>query len=85
MIVLQPAIKSKILSYHVEHNFNGVNVGRTANVVLPDDVLEVNGPISNGGSSWDNINSGNSTLKSIDLKNVRNSYKWCTGKLHSAG
>lgn len=40
-------------------------------MVLPDDVLEVNGPISNGGSSWDNINSGNSTLKSIDLKNVR--------------
>ena len=50
---------------------NGVNVGRTANVVLPDDVLEVNGPISNGRHGWDDISSGNSTLKSIDLKNVR--------------
>lgn len=50
---------------------NGVNVGRTANVVLPDDVLEVNGPISNGRHGWDDISSGNSTLKSIDFKNVR--------------
>ena len=40
-------------------------------MVLPDDVLEVNGPISNGRHGWDDISSGNSTLKSIDLKNVR--------------
>ena len=48
---------------------HSVNVGRTANVVLPDDVLEVRGPISNGDpySNGD----GNSYMKSIDLKNVR--------------
>ena len=48
---------------------NYVNIGRTANLVLPDDVLEVRGPISNGDpfSNGD----GNSYLKSIDLKNVR--------------
>ena len=48
---------------------NSVNIGRTAHVVLPDDVLEVRGPISNGDpfSNGD----GNSYLKSIDLKNVR--------------
>ena len=47
----------------------GLSVGRTAHVVLPDDVLEVRGPISNGDpySNGD----GNSCLKSIDLKNVR--------------
>ena len=48
---------------------NHVNIGRTANLVLPDDVLEVRGSISNGDpfSNGD----GNSYLKSIDLKNVR--------------
>ena len=49
----------------------GVNVGRTANVVLPDDVLEVRGPISNGDPYRYNNKDGNSNLKSIDLKNVR--------------
>ena len=49
----------------------GVCVGRTAHVVLPDDVLEVRGPISNGDPyRYDNKDS-NSNLKSIDLKNVR--------------
>ena len=47
----------------------GLSVGRTANVVLPDDVLEVRGPISNGDPY--NNKDGNSNLKSIDLKNVR--------------
>ena len=46
----------------------GVCVGRTAHVVLPDDVLEVRGGISDGSASDDG---GNSNLKSIDLKNVR--------------
>lgn len=47
----------------------GLSVGRTAHVVLPDDVLEVRGPIFNGDpySNGD----GNSCLKSINLKNVR--------------
>ncbi len=49
----------------------GVCVGRTAHVALPDDVLEVRGPISNGDPyRYDNKDS-NSNLKSIDLKNVR--------------
>ena len=48
---------------------NNVNIGRTANLVLPDDVLEVRGSISNGDTF--NNNDGNSYLKSIDLKNVR--------------
>lgn len=47
----------------------GLSVGRTAHVVLPDDVLEVRGPISNGDPY--NNKDGNSNLKSIDLKNVR--------------
>lgn len=47
----------------------GLTVGRTAHVVLPDDVLEVRGQISNGDTF--NNNDGNSYLKSIDLKNVR--------------
>ena len=38
-------------------------------MVLPDDVLEVRGPISNGDPY--NNKDGNSNLKSIDLKNVR--------------
>ena len=46
-----------------------VNIGRTANMVLPDDVLEVRGRISNGDTF--NNSDGNSYLKSIDLKNVR--------------
>ena len=47
----------------------GLSVGRTAHVELPDDVLEVRGPISNGDPY--NNKDGNSNLKSIDLKNVR--------------
>ena len=47
----------------------GLSVGRTAHVVLPDDVLEVRGPIFNGDPY--NNKDGNSNLKSIDLKNVR--------------
>ena len=47
----------------------GLSVGRTAHVVLPDDVLEVRGPISNGDPY--NNKDRNSNLKSIDLKNVR--------------
>ena len=49
----------------------GLSVGRTAYVVLPDDVLEVRGPISNGDPYRYNNKDGNSNLKSIDLKNVR--------------
>ncbi len=49
----------------------GLSVGRTAHVVLPDDVLEVRGPISNGDPYRYNNKDGNSNLKSIDLKNVR--------------
>ena len=49
----------------------GVCVGRTAHVVLPDDVLEVRGPISNGDPFRYNNKDSNSNLKSIDLKNVR--------------
>lgn len=49
----------------------GLSVGRTAHVVLPDDVLEVRGPISNGDPYRSNNKDGNSNLKSIDLKNVR--------------
>lgn len=49
----------------------GLSVGRTAHVVLPDDVLEVRGPISNGDPYRYNTKDGNSNLKSIDLKNVR--------------
>lgn len=49
----------------------GVCVGRTAHVVLPDDVLEVRGPISNGDPYRYNNKDSNSNLKSIDLKNVR--------------
>ena len=49
----------------------GVCVGRTAHVVLPDDVLEVRGPISNGDPFRYNTESGNSSLKSIDLGSVR--------------
>ena len=49
----------------------GVSVGRTAHVVLPDDVLEVRGPISNGDPYRYDTKDGNSNLKSIDLKNVR--------------
>ena len=49
----------------------GVCVGRTAHVVLPDDVLEVRGPISNGDPYRYDNKDGNSNLKSIDLKNVR--------------
>lgn len=49
----------------------GVCVGRTAHVVLPDDVLEVRGPISNGDPYRYNNKDRNSNLKSIDLKNVR--------------
>ncbi len=49
----------------------GVCVGRTARVVLPDDVLEVRGPISNGDPYRYNNKDSNSNLKSIDLKNVR--------------
>lgn len=48
-----------------------VCVGRTAHVVLPDDVLEVRGPISNGDPFRYNTESGNSSLKSIDLGSVR--------------
>ena len=48
-----------------------LSVGRTAHVVLPDDVLEVRGPISNGDPYRYNNKDGNSNLKSIDLKNVR--------------
>ena len=47
----------------------GLSVGRTAHVVLPDDVLEVRGQIFNGDPY--NNKDGNSNLKSIDLKNVR--------------
>lgn len=46
-----------------------VNIGRTANLVLPDDVLEVRGPIANGDTFSNG--DGNSCLKSIDLRNVR--------------
>lgn len=49
----------------------GLSVGRTAHVVLPDDVLEVRGMISNGDPYRSNNKDGNSNLKSIDLKNVR--------------
>lgn len=49
----------------------GLSVGRTAHVVLPDDVLEVRGLISNGDPYRSNNKDGNSNLKSIDLKNVR--------------
>lgn len=49
----------------------GLSVGRTAHVVLPDDVLEVRGLISNGDPYRYNNKDGNSNLKSIDLKNVR--------------
>lgn len=49
----------------------GLSVGRTAHVVLPDDVLEVRGPISNGDPYRYDTKDGNSNLKSIDLKNVR--------------
>ena len=49
----------------------GLSVGRTAHVVLPDDVLEVRGPISNGDPFRYNTESGNSSLKSIDLGSVR--------------
>lgn len=49
----------------------GVCVGHTAHVVLPDDVLEVRGPISNGDPYRYDNKDGNSNLKSIDLKNVR--------------
>lgn len=49
----------------------GLSVGRTAHVVLPDDVLEVRGPISNGDPYRSNNKDGNSNLKSIDLKNIR--------------
>ena len=49
----------------------GLSVGRTAHVVLPDDVLEVRGMISNGDPYRYNNKDGNSNLKSIDLKNVR--------------
>lgn len=49
----------------------GLSVGRTAHVVLPDDVLEVRGPISNGDPYRYDNKDGNSNLKSIDLKNVR--------------
>ena len=49
----------------------GLSVGRTAHVVLPDDVLEVRGPISNGDPYRYNNKDCNSNLKSIDLKNVR--------------
>ena len=49
----------------------GLSVGRTAHVVLPDDVLEVRGPISNGDPYRYNNKDSNSNLKSIDLKNVR--------------
>ena len=49
----------------------GLSVSRTAHVVLPDDVLEVRGPISNGDPYRYNNKDGNSNLKSIDLKNVR--------------
>ena len=49
----------------------GVCVGRTAHVVLPDDVLEVRGPISNGDPFRYNTESSNSSLKSIDLGSVR--------------
>ena len=49
----------------------GLSVGRTAHVVLPDDVLEVRGMISNGDPYRYDTKDGNSNLKSIDLKNVR--------------
>lgn len=49
----------------------GVCVGRTAHVVLPDDVLEVRGPISNGDPYRYNNKDSNSNLKSIDLGSVR--------------
>lgn len=40
-------------------------------MVLPDDVLEVRGPIFNGDPFRYNTESGNSSLKSIDLGSVR--------------
>ena len=46
-----------------------VCIGQTENLVLPDDVLEVRGNISNGSPFSDD--GGNSFLKSVDLKNVR--------------
>ena len=50
-------------------SLKGLSVGRTAHVVLPDDVLEVRCQIFNGDPY--NNKDGNSNLKSIDLKNVR--------------